>query len=277
MSKLKWAFHSFTLPWDVPWAEELRLLERYDWSAAELSYDKVKARLDVGETCSQLARQLREAGVRPIGMLPGILWTDAEGRDAAEERAELQRRLDVTAELGAGALLVVPVGKVDDLPQEYAILADKLVALSDMAAARDLRLNVEFVGGWPILGTLRSCIDLLQVVNHPAAGLLFDLCNYYSGPSHLEDLVLLPPEKLFLVHVDDARKKPMEALGNEDRVFPGEGMLNVPGLLREIRRMTDYDGYFSLEILDKEIWKLPPDEVFARAEQGVRHVEERLG
>jgi len=276
MRKLKWAFHSFTLPWAVPWAEELQLLERYRWTAAELSYDKIKARLDAGETCSQLARQLRDAGVRPIGLLPGILWTAAEGHDPTAERAELQRRLDVTAEIGAGSLLVVPVGKVDDLAMEYDFLTRNLIDLSEMAAARNVRLNLEFVGGWPILGTLRSCIEVLEIVNHPAAGLLFDLCNYYSGPSHLEDLALLPPEKLFLVHVDDARHKHMEALGNEDRVFPGEGMLDVPGLLREIRRMTNYDGYFSLEILDKEIWKLPPDEVFARAERGVRYVEERL-
>lgn len=276
MSKLKWAFNSATVM-NLPWGEELRLLEKFRWSAAELWYDKAKARLDAGETCAQLARQLKDAGVKPIGMAAAVLWTASEGHDAAEENAELERRLDVTAALDAGALTVVILGKVGpDLGQEYCRLADKVRAAAGLAAARKLRLNVEFLGGLPIVGTLRSCIELLKAVDHAAAGMLFDLCHYYTSASHIEELALLPPKKLFLVHVDDARSKPMEALKNDERVFPGEGMMDVPGLLRQLRRIANYGGYCSLEIYDKEIWKLPPEEAFKRARKSVRYVERRM-
>lgn len=276
MSTLNWAFHSATAI-NLPWSSELRWLERFRWGAAELWYDKVHAELNAGATCSHLSRQLNDAGVRPAGLCPAIVHTAGEGADAAQERAEFERRLDVAAGLAAGSLTTVVVGKVGpDLDEEYRRVAEKLYAVSILAAARNVRLNVEFLGSWPIVGTLRSCIELLNTVNHPAAGLLFDLCNYYASASHLEELTLLPAGKLFLVHVDDAPRKPMEALRYDDRVFPGEGMIDVPGLLQAIRRTAHYEGYFSLEIFDKAIWMLSPEEAFARAAQSVQHVEQRM-
>ncbi|MCY3024336.1 MAG: sugar phosphate isomerase/epimerase [Planctomycetota bacterium] len=276
MPKLRWAFNSATVM-DLPWPEELGFWQRFKWSAAELWYDKIKARLDAGETCAALARQLRDAGVRPIGVSAAVVWTESERHDAADERSELARRLDVTAAVGAPALTVVVLGKVGpDLAQEYCRLADKLRAAGDMAAAHKVKLNVEFLGGLPIVGTLRSCIELLNAANHPAVGMLFDLCHYYVSASHLEELPLLPADKLFLIHVDDARKKPLETLKNDERCFPGEGLIDVPGLLSQIRKLTNYDGYFSLEIYDKEVWRLPAQEVFQRAEKSIQFVEERL-
>lgn len=276
MNTLKWAFNSATAM-NLPWAEELPLLEKFKWSAAELWYDKIKARLDAGDTALKLARQMQDAGVEPIGVAAAVIWTASEGHDPADERAELERRLDVTAGLSAGALTVVLLGKVGpDLCQEYCKLAEKVRAAAELAAARKVRLNVEFLGGLPIVGTLRSCIELLKAVDHAGAGMLLDLCHYYTSASHMEELALLPAGKLFLVHVDDARPKPMEALKNDERLFPGEGMMDVPGLLRQIRRIAKYKGYFSLEIYDKEVWKLPAQEVFERARKSVRYVERRM-
>ena len=60
------------------------------------------------------------------------------------------------------------------------------------------------------------------------------------------------------MHVDDAQQRPMEILGCEHRTFPGEGRIDVPALLAEIKRRTRYDGYYSVELYDKDIWAMPP-------------------
>lgn len=61
-------------------------------------------------------------------------------------------------ELAADALTTVVVGKVGpDLGEEYQRVADKLHAASVLASACDVRLNLEFLGGRPIAGALRSC------------------------------------------------------------------------------------------------------------------------
>jgi len=275
--KLKWAFNSATVM-HLEWEEEFRLLRRYKWKAVELWYDKIKACLEKGATCRDLGRRMHDAGVQPIGLAPGVVWTAASGHDPGLERDELAQRMDVAAALGAGALTVVALGRrKGDLAAEYQRLAEKLRGVAEMAAARGLRVHLEFIGGAAVNGTLGTCIELVGAVDHPALGLLLDLCHYYTSASHIEELDLLDKGKLFLVHVDDAQRRPMEDLGNEHRCFPGEGRIDVPGLLKEIRKRARYSGYLSVELYDKDVWAMDPVEVFKQTAASVRKVQKKMG
>lgn len=276
MTKLRWAFNSATVM-RLPWEEELKLWQRFGWSAAEIWYDKAKARLAAGQTLEQLARQMEDAGVTPIGLCAGVIQTRTQGHDRNTERDELARRMDLAAALNTQSITLIVLGKVgDDLAAEYDDLIDPLTRVAEMAADRRLRVNLEFLGGLPINGTLGSCMDLVRRVNHPALGLLFDLCHYYTSASHIEELGLLPKGKLFLVHVDDAQKRPMERLANNQRCFPGEGRMDVPDLLNRIRAMTGYTGYFSVELYDEDVWKMDPVEVFERLARSIQLVEKQI-
>lgn len=272
--KLKWAFNSATVM-KLDWAAELKLLQQFKWKAFEPWYDKVKACLDAGATAGQLRRQMADAGLTPIGLAPGILWTPSEGIDRNKEADDLAQRLDVTAAIGAPALTVVLLGKVNDLAAEYDGLIDPLRRAAEAAAQRGLKINLEFLGKLSINGTMGSCIQLINRVDHPALGMLLDLCHYYVGASHLEELSLLKKGRLFLVHVDDAKKMPMETLTNEQRCFPGQGRINVPDLLNRIRKITSYDGYFSIELYDPEIWTHDPLQVMREAALSVDYVEQQ--
>ncbi len=275
--KLKWAFASATVM-NLDWPEEFKLLRRFRWKAVELWFDKIKACLEKGETCRQLGRRMKDAGIQPIGLAPGVVWTASSGRDPRLEREELSERMDVAAAIGATALTVVALGKrKGELAAEYRRLADKLRAVAEMAAERGLKINLEFIGGLPVNGTMGSCIELVKMVDHPALGMLLDLCHYYASASHIEELGLLPKKKLFLVHVDDARNRPMEVLGSEHRCFPGEGRIDVPGLIKEIRKRAGYKGYWSIELYDREVWVMDPHEVFKKTAAGIRKVEKQLG
>jgi len=274
--KLKWAFASASVM-NLPWDDEFKFWKKYKWKAVELWFDKVKACLEQGRTCADLGRQMHDAGITPIGLAPAAVWTSAENRHPGQERRELVERLDVTLALGAQSLTVVILGKRGaDLDAEHNRLAEKLRAAANLAQARGLRLNLEFLSGMPVNGTLGSCIELVRKADHPVLGMCLDLCNYYTSASHLEDLALLPKKKLFLIHVDDAQRRPMEVLGGEHRTFPGEGRMDVPGLLADIRRRTRYDGYCSVELYDKDVWAMDPKDVFKRAAAGIQFVEKGL-
>jgi sugar phosphate isomerase/epimerase len=186
--------------------------------------------------------------------------------------------MDTALALWAPLLAVMIVGKPSsNLAADYARLAEKLRGVAAMAAGRALRVGLEFIGGLPVNGTMGTCIELVREVDHPSLGMLLDLCHYYASASHIEELDLLPVKKLFLVHVADAQKRPMETLGCEHRVFPGEGRIDVPGLIAEIRRRTKYDGCFSVELYDRGIWAMDPKEVFKRTAAGIKMIEKAMG
>jgi sugar phosphate isomerase/epimerase len=274
--QLKWAFASATVM-KLGWDEEFELWKKYKWKAVEIWYDKVNACLEQGRTCADLGRQMHEAGITPIGVAPAVVWTPSTGHDPRHEMGELSERMNVTLALGATALTVAVLGKGGgDIAAEYDRLAEKLRKVAEMAGRKGLRINLEFIGGLPINGTMGSCIELIQKVDHPAMGMLLDLCHYYASASHIEELQRLPKGKLFLVHVDDAQRRPMETLGCEHRCFPGEGRIDVPALIGEIRRRTKYNGYFGVELYDETVWEMKPAQVFKKIAESTKTVEKGL-
>lgn len=274
--KLKWAFNSASVM-NLPWDDEFKLWKKYKWKAVEIWFDKVKTCMEKGRTCAELGTMMHDAGIRPIGVAPAVVWTPSEGHDSRHEHAELAERMDVTLALGAPALTVIVLGKRGvDLSVEYNRLADKLRNVADMAGQRGLLLSLEFIGGLAVNATLGSCIELIEKIDHPSMGMLLDLCHYYTSVSHIEELGQLPKGKLFLVHVDDAQRRPMEVLGCEHRCFPGEGRIDVPALLSEIRKRTKYNGYYSVELYDKDVWQMDPAEVFKRTAASIKKVEKGM-
>jgi sugar phosphate isomerase/epimerase len=272
--KLQWAFNSATIM-RVPWEKELKLWEQFGWKAAEIWASKITPQLDAGATYGQLVRQMEDAGVAPLGLCAGSLWTATEERD--REFDELAKLLDMTAAMKARSLTVIILGKVqEDFAADTECLVGKLRKASDMAAERGLAINLEFLAGQAANGTLGSCIELVNRVDHPACGMLFDFCHYYASPSHFEEMALLKPGKLFMVHVDDSQHLPMERLTSEQRCFPGEGRIDVAGMIHRLRTETNYDGPFSVELYDKGIWEMDPHEVMSRLSASLQKIEEKL-
>jgi sugar phosphate isomerase/epimerase len=275
--KLKWAFASASVM-NLPWDEEFKLWKKYKWKFVELWFDKIKVCMEAGRTCGELGRQMHDAKITPVALGPAAVWTVAENHHPGQERRDLLERMDVAVALGCPSLTICILGRSGgNLALEYKRLPEKLRVAADMAEARRLRLNLEFIGGAAVNGTLGSCIDLVRRADHPALGLALDLCHYYTSASHLEDLALLPKKKLFLVHVSDALPLPMEVLGCEHRTFPGEGRIDVPALLAEIQRRTRYDGFYSVDLYSKPVWEMEPREVFKRIAAGMKFVEKNFG
>ena len=73
------------------------------------------------------------------------------------------------------------------------------------------------------------------------------------GDGDLETLRQLDPKRLAVVHVNDAPSTNLAALGDADRVLPGDGVLKLDGfydLLREI----GFDGVYSVELFNPRLW-----------------------
>lgn|GEM_PF-7028540 len=273
----QWAFNSATVM-KLPWEQELPLLERFGWQSVEVWYDKLQAALDRGmaDSPQAMGHRLNDAGIHIVGMCGASVSTLAQREHDHDERDQWLQRLDFAAAIGAPGLVGYVIGDADaDLESEYQYLAGKLNGYATQAAERNLTVHLEFLGQAPINGTLRSAIDLIKRADHASLGLLFDLCHYYVSASHLEDLMHLPAEKLTMVHVDDARQMPMEELGNADRTFPGEGQMDVPLLLHELRQRTGYAGPMSFEIYDQQVWEMAPQAVFEALDRSITYLEEK--
>jgi len=143
--------------------------------------------------------------------------------------------------------------------------AKALRANADRLAERDLLVALESFP-WSALTNTAIAIELLRRADAANAGLLIDVWHFYNGGGHPEQLVDLPCAGITgfqlndgpLVHDDFQRH------ARAERQLPGEGELDVVGLIRAVRR-AGFTGPYCVEANTPEFRSLPVAEAACRA------------
>ncbi|MGW0809951.1 TIM barrel protein [Nonomuraea sp. NPDC002799] len=140
------------------------------------------------------------------------------------------RFLEAGAELGARHVIT-------QLPDpEFARKADRFARLCEMARPLGLTVDLEFPS-WTQTPDLAAAVRVLRDAAQPNAGILVDLIHFARSGSSVADLRGLPSDWFRFAHVCDA---PAEAPATQEevihaarfeRLFPGEGGLDVHGVL----------------------------------------------
>jgi sugar phosphate isomerase/epimerase len=99
---------------------------------------------------------------------------------------------------------------------------------------------------------------------HPRVGVLFDPAHYYTTPTKFDHLNPDTVPWIKHVHLDGMRDKPGDLSHcNDDRVLPGQGILDLPALIARLEE-HGYAGYFSIEMFNHDLWQLPAAEAARR-------------
>lgn len=192
----------------------------------------------------------------PVASFQGGLF---EPDDAAREQHwELfSRRLELCQQLGVGTLVVAldlaRPASTDTLGQYVAQLA----AAGEVAARHDVRLACEFQAGRGFANNLRTAASLIAETGVANVGLCLDLFHFYCGPSKEADLQLLTCENLFHVQLCDLAGPPRELAVDADRILPGDGEIALGSLVDRLGEIG-YDGCVSVELMNPQIWQIPP-------------------
>lgn len=141
--------------------------------------------------------------------------------------------LEVAAEMGARHALAT----AND-PHE-ARLDENLAALCEMAATYGMTVQVEFVP-WLAIADLPSADRLASRVGHPNLGIAIDALHFHRSGGTPADIARVPPERFAYLHLCDAPAAwdPEQAaqlhVATRERLFPGEGEIDLVGLLRAV-------------------------------------------
>ena len=91
-------------------------------------------------------------------------------------------------------------------------------------------------------------------------GLIIDTFHYFIGEHTINDLDKIEPDKLWLVHINDAIEKPFKELQDSNRVLPCQGFFNLEGFISKLKSIG-YDKWISLELFNEQLWQNNPYEV----------------
>ena len=244
---------------ELPHEEQIRV-------AAQAGYTHVGLRLvpvagqpyQHGFDVSAVERTLAECRVRVLDVEVFRLTPETRISD-------FEAVLEACARLKATELLVHGAD-----PNE-ARLAETFGSLCDLAARYGLAANLEPMP-WVEVSNVASAMRILDSAARPNGGLLVDAIHFFRGGDTPQALSRVPPKLLRYAQLCDARPgRPaqMEEIirqARSERLFPGEGGLDLRGMLRALPAGIP----LSLEVPVSQ--KLPPLERARRALEATKAI-----
>ncbi|UJV39443.1 sugar phosphate isomerase/epimerase and 4-hydroxyphenylpyruvate domain-containing protein [Streptomyces sp. AMCC400023] len=222
-----------------------------DLLASPLAPEEVRAR------CADLGLSIDlYQPMRDIEAVPTEVFTENLRR--ARHKFELMGRLGCDTVLVCSS--VHPLAEDDD-----ALAAYHLRQLALLAEEFGIRVAYEALAWGRHVNTYDHAWRIVEAADHPALGTCLDSFHILargSDPKGIEDI---PGEKIFFLQLADAPLMAMDVLqwSRHYRCFPGQGGLDVTGLVGHVRA-AGYDGPLSLEVFN---------DVFRQAEAGPTAVD----
>lgn len=247
----------------------------YGFDAVDLNVHGIMGGLGTGRARELLERNGIAAGAcdLPVNWRAG----EAEFLDGLKE---LNAFAAAAASLGCRACCTYILPSTDEKPAPYmARTIRRLKLCAEVLSAHGIRLGLEFVGphhlrtAWkyPFIWTVDETLETIDAIGQPGVGLLVDFYHCFTTGFTAEEMRKLQPEQIVHVHINDARNLPVEQLLDNDRLYPGEGVIDLAGYLRALRQVG-YEGIVSQEILMPEQPSGPADERLERSRAGFAKV-----
>ena len=192
----------------------------------------------VGDTdlLREVERRLADTGIKVRDVEIFRIKPDIRIRD-------YEAAIATAARLGASELLVA-----GNDPDE-ARLIDSFASFCDLAGSYGLSANLEFMP-WTDAKNLLQAARIVEQTGRDNAGVLIDPFHFSRSRSRIEDVALVPPSRFHFMQFCDVpatippTMDEILAEARGERLFPGEGDLDLVGLLRAVPR----DLPLSLEV-----------------------------
>jgi sugar phosphate isomerase/epimerase len=196
------------------------------------------------------------------------------GEQAAFEQALAPLAEDAAFAAGIGCqkmmLVLSPTGP---LPKEEQrkVVRDRLAAISEVLQRSNLRLGLEFLGVQqfregraggpppnPFIWTLPETVALAKDCG-PNIGVILDVWHWHHSSGTIADILAVEKARIVHIHVSDAKAQPPEEVRDNQRVMPGEGVIDLVGFFQALKKIG-YDDGVSPEPLGRVPAEMSPEE-----------------
>lgn len=248
---------------------DLHLLEKYGYDFIEIrSIDKLKEYLET-HSINELVEFFQTHHLKPLSLNALVYFNNRTEEEYKALLEEYKEMLEYAKILNIDRIVVVP------LVSEKKILrsiikqscVEVLTELSDLAKPYGVKLALEFIGHpHATVNTLSFANEIVAEVDRENVGIVFDTYQYYAMNSTLEDLKNTDFSKVFLFHINDVEDYMPGIMLDEDRVYPGDGVIDLDSILTIIKE-KGFSDHASIEVFRPEYYQLDAEEVVKAAKE----------
>jgi sugar phosphate isomerase/epimerase len=194
--------------------------------------------------------------------------------------AELGNLAEFAQELGVTKCCTWLFPATDEPVAEYTCrFVRRLRECAKILGEYGIRFGIEWVGPktlratkkYEFIHTIPGALELIAAIGEPNVGLLFDSFHWFTSGATIKDIESLTADQIVLVHINDAPNKPADEQIDDQRLLPGEGIIDLSGMLTALRKIG-YDSYLSIETFSDELPLLGAEQAALKTKQAVDQV-----
>jgi sugar phosphate isomerase/epimerase len=257
----------------VSGADKIRL-------AAKVGYGGVDWDLGPAKTAGLDATKalFTELGIKPtIVNLPMARPFPFGGDDAGFKEALKPLADDAAFVAGVGCpkmMVVLSATSSQPKDEQRKLVVERMSAVSEVLQKQNLRLGLEFLGPLymhqagpgrnggpprvPFIWTLPETVALAKDCG-PNLGAILDVWHWHHSGGTVQDILDAGDSRIVHVHISDAKATPPEDVRDNQRVMPGEGIIDLVGFLQALKKIG-YAGGVSPEPLGRIPPEMSPEE-----------------
>ena len=240
-----------------------------------VAFDIVEAKAIADEHGIDHVRALfADAGVRPALWGTGVNWQDDSVRDAQIEAMRPLAELGVALGVNRVTTGIMPGNNTRPYDEQYEYLQTRLRPLAQALAEAGVRIGIEFITPKTLrdqfthefIYTMPDMLAFAKDIGTGNVGLLFDVWHHYCAHGTVEDMAILEPGDVVLVHSNDAPEGiRIDEQQDLSRTLPMEtGVIPAPEMLRVLDGLG-FDGAVIAEPFSARINELAGRDPLAAA------------
>ena len=164
-----------------------------------------------------------------------------------------------------------------------ALYLKRFRAVADVLARSHVRLGLEFLG--PLHLRRQEPYEFIWRMPEMLAfarecgsnvGLLLDVWHWHHAGATTEDIIKAGKDGIVHVHFSDAPRLPPEQIRDDERLMPGEGVIDLTGFLRALQEIG-YQDALSVEVFGRGLKDMTPEAAARLALDTSRAVMRKAG
>ena len=145
------------------------------------------------------------------------------------------------------------------------VYKQRFTASARILAAHNVRLGLEFLGPlqfrrqfpYEFIWRMNEMLEFAKECG-PNVGLLLDSWHWHHAGATTDDIIAAGRNRIVHVHFNDAPALPPDQIRDNQRLLPGEGVINLVGFLRALQKIG-YDDALSVEVFGRLKDKTPEE------------------
>ncbi len=150
--------------------------------------------------------------------------------------------------------------------EQRKIYKDRFRAAADILARSHVRLGLEFLGPlhlrkmfpYEFIWRMDEMLEFARECG-PNVGLELDSWHWHHAGATVKDIIAAGRENIVNVQVNDSPRLAPEKIRDDERLMPGEGVIDLIGFFRALKEIG-YDEGVSPEVFGRGLKDMPPEE-----------------